>query len=91
MSGVIGTESLSGEFLVDIGVGLVVGVEAAARVEGVGAADQQPPVVSLGQHPDVVLAVILKKQLELSRLGSFTQKSMIRSVSVIGLTVHEQI
>ena len=59
MPGVIGTESLSGELLVDVDVGVVVGVEPAPRVEGVGAADQQPPVFSLGQHPDVVLAVIL--------------------------------
>ena len=59
MPGVIGTESLSGELLVDVDVGVVVGVEPATRVEGVGAADQQPPVFGLGQHPDVVLAVIL--------------------------------
>ena len=59
MPRVVRTESLSRELLVHVGVGLVVGVEPATRVEGVGAADQQPPVFSLGQHPDVVLAVIL--------------------------------
>jgi hypothetical protein len=58
---VVGTKSLSGKLFVDVGVGRVEGVVAAPRVEGVGAADQQPPVLRLGQDADVVLAVILEK------------------------------
>ena len=59
MPRVVRTESLSRELLVHVGVGLVVGVEPASRVEGVRAADQQAAVLSLGQHSNVVLAVVL--------------------------------
>ena len=59
MPRVIGTESLSGELLVDVGVGLVVRVVAAPRVVRVRAADQQSAVLSLGQNSDVVLTVVL--------------------------------
>ena len=60
MPGVIGTESLSGELFVDVDVGVVVGVEPATRVEGVGAADEHFPFSGARQHADVILAVVLR-------------------------------
>ena len=55
--GVVWTKSLSRELLVD----LIVWVVPTPRVVSVRPTNQQPTIVRVGQHPNVVLAVILSK------------------------------
>ena len=55
--GVVWTKSLSGELLVDP----IVWVVPTTRVVRVRPTNQQPTIVRVGQHPNVVLAVILSK------------------------------
>ena len=65
---IVGTESFSRELMLDVErvCGLPVfpdgGVWPAAGAEAVGAADQHVGGVSLGQHADVVLALVLKEE-----------------------------
>ena len=59
MPGVVGAEALAGELPLHVGVGLVVGVVATPGVVRVGPADQQLVRLRVGQHADVVLAVVL--------------------------------
>ena len=70
MSGVEGAVPLAGELplrlVLVVGVRLVV---ATARVEGVGAADEQLVVVGPGQHADVVVAVVARLALDQTQLG----------------------
>ena len=68
MPGVIGSISLATELLLNCVASICVGVVPTEGVEGVGAAHQDGPGVNPGQHPDVVLAVILPLPLDQAQL-----------------------
>ena len=90
MPGVIGSISLATELLLTCVASICVGVVPTEGVEGVSATHQDGPGVHPGQHPDVVLAVVLTLPLDQAQLPVLITAAPVNSLQyfllLLGLT-----
>jgi hypothetical protein len=80
MSWIIWGISPAAELLLYNVVAICVGVVPAQGVVGVGSTNQDGPGVHSGQHPDVVLAVILPLPLDQAKLPVFITAAPVDSL-----------